>query len=140
MLFLKIFKLMYFIVSEVDAFMKDGINPTSMPNKAEINQGSLSDCKKYKLEIRTNDMRDMSHIEEGANVHITGIIKWGGTKDMEVPYLWIEKLENIELIKSTPHLDFFALIKGYKTLSRSLEEPIVVVSFINVLSFFSLVY
>lgn len=111
-----------FTFTEVNAFIKDIISPTSMPNMAKINQGSLSDCEKYKLEVRTNDLRDMTKFEEGFNVLVTGIIKWGRTKDTEVPYLWVQKMEDIEVIKTTPPKDFYSLVLGYKTLARSMEE------------------
>lgn len=78
--------------SEVVGWLKESISEVSIPD-GKINLGCLTDCEKYRLEVRLNDLGSMKHLVEGSHVWAIGTIKYAGA----IPYLSVDYKEYIKL-------------------------------------------
>lgn len=77
-------------ILEVIGFLKNAISETTLANDVKVNQGCLTDCVQYKLEIRMPNLVDMSHIVRGSHVRVTGTVKCGNH-----PYLHVLKASDV---------------------------------------------
>lgn len=96
---------------EITAYIKNQISVTSLPG-VKINQGCLSDCKYYKLEVRMPEVVDMSKFSVGSHVKIIGNIKFAST-----PHLLVDKPSDVK-IASEEIKKLNELMKGRNVLKR----------------------
>ena len=107
----------YFV--EVTGYIKNIITETSLPN-SKINQGSLSDCISYKLEVRMPVIVDMTTFSIGSHVKIKGVVTHA-----QYPYLWVQDKHDISLA-SDQKKSIGELLKGTrmpKRIRTVKEEP-----------------
>lgn len=105
---------MVFLVSmaEIIAYIKQKIGVTSLPNNTKINAGCITDCVKYKLEVRMPSLCDMSDYPVGSHVRLTGTIKYSTH-----PYLWVLRKEDIK-IESNEEKKLSEIVKANTILKR----------------------
>lgn len=96
----------YVFFSEIVGYIKQKIAETSLPKEQKINAGCITDCVKYKLEVRMPILSDMSEFPVGSHVRITGIVKHSTH-----PYLWVVKKEDVKL-ESQEKKKIFDLVKA----------------------------
>lgn len=82
--------------AEIEGYIKNPISEVTMYGSSRINQGCISDCKNYKLEIRMPFLCCMKEFVVGSHVKANGIVKYAG-----YPYLWVVWKEDITLASGT---------------------------------------
>lgn len=95
------------------------ISETSLPT-SKINQGCISDCNKFKLEVRMPVVCDMSEFPMGSHVRILGVIKYA----LNSPYLFVDNKDNVTM-ESVVSKSIGSLLRGTKppTKRSPPEEP-----------------
>lgn len=75
-------------------WLSNPIKEINIPN-SRLNQGSIVDCVKYKLEIRLPAFGTPLEFVGGAHVSVTGVVQQASH-----PYLWVAQKEDIKLLSN----------------------------------------
>ena len=87
-----------------------------MPNGGKVNQGCISNCVTYKLEVRMSVLCSMKEFTVGSHVKVIGALKYGQSG----PYLWVTSKENIR-IESNDKKSISLVLKGKDMLKRKID-------------------
>ena len=114
---------MMFIVDV--GWIRNPINKTTLPDSIVINQGAISDCERYKLEIRMPTLDDMSEFHFGMHVRVR-------IKIRKYPYLNVLRKEDIRQASDDNRKCKFSLVmKGSGLLEMSDEVSQVLLIFFS---------
>lgn len=108
----------YLVFPEIVGFLKNKIKETSISASAKINQGCLSDCLKYKLEVRMPASLDLNEFHLGSHIKVTGIMKYSNGGH---PYIWVTDANGI-ILESNEVRKLPDLLKGTKIPKRIKDE------------------
>lgn len=81
-----------------------------------MNQGCISDCENYKLEVRMPDVCDLTLFKCGSHVSIIGTMKYS-----QHPYIWVTDKSDITLHSETVK-KITEVLKGSNVLKKSNTE------------------
>lgn len=115
------FFIYFFVFTEVEGYIKNSIAETSLPS-GKINQGAISDCQLYKLEIRMPSLCDMSKFKVGSLVKVKETLK-----NSDHSYVWIVRQDDVEFASSSVKT-LAEVLKGQripKTLANRQDEWLV---------------
>lgn len=82
-----------------------------------MNKGCLSDCVKYKLELRMATSSDMTQFQPGHHVKVTGIVKYTNM----LPYILVKQKDDI-VLASPEQKSARDYLKGSAIPKRPLDQ------------------
>lgn len=73
-------------------YIRNAVTETSLPI-GKFNQGCITDCENYKLEVRMPLSENIESFTPGMHISLIGEIKYFRI----IPYFWITKKEDVKL-------------------------------------------